>query len=175
MEAKELASQMHQWVAYTSVGPSTVRGQRSPGLVTKLRQLLAEVDLNEFSGCDPSDFDDLLNHQTATVKRRMPTGVRHWGIARKVLNIFLRGATYNCYLREMYRLARLEGSLELPLDSLTIKGLKSRSPKRSLPRWHGVKHLEKDDSDRFQLRASEIASEHGVSRVHLDIYLWLER
>lgn len=70
---------------------------------------------------------------------------------------------------------RIEDSLELPLDSLTVEGLKARSPKRSLPHWHGVKHLAKQDSDRFQLRAAEIASEHGVSRVHLDIYLWLER
>lgn len=105
----------------------------------------------------------------------MPSGIRHWGVARKVLNIFLRGATYNCYLRHAYSLGRLEDMLELPLDSLTVQGLKARSPQRSLPCWHGVKHLTKGESDRFQDRASQIAKEHEVSRVHLDIFLWLER
>lgn len=175
MRADELITQMHRWVAYTSVGPSTVRGQRSPGLVANLRQKLAEIDLAKFAGCSPPDFPDLLDAQTASVKRHMPSGIRHWGIARKVLNIFLRGATYNCYLRHAYNLGGLEDMLELPLDSLTVQGLKARSPQRSLPRWHGVRHLTKGASDRFQDRASEIAREHEVSRVHLDIFLWLER
>ena len=105
----------------------------------------------------------------------MPPGARHWGVARKVLNIFLRGATYNWLLRDKYKLDRIEPVLELPLDSLTAKGLKSRSPKRSLLQWHGVKHLKSEDSATFQNRAGEIAAEWQTERVHLDIVFWVER
>lgn len=144
-------------------------------MVTKLRDLLADIELGEFARCRPSRFEELLNVEAAKIVRRMPRDARHWGIARKVLNIFLRGATYNSFLREDFKLHRIERQLELPLDSLTVKGLKKRSPKRSLPRWHGVKNLSEADSDRFQVRASEIAADLEVERIHLDIYLWLER
>ena len=85
MEDYGLTSQLRHWIAYTSVGPSTVRGQRSPGLVTKLRQLLTEIDRDEFSDCEVSDFNDLLNLRTASMQRRMPIGVRHWGTERSTV------------------------------------------------------------------------------------------
>lgn len=167
--------QMHKYVAYTSVGPSTVRGQRTPGLVTRLRELLSQVDLARLAAIELQDFPTFLKSETKRIEQHMPAPARHWGIARKVLNIFLRAATYNHYLRHRFKLDRFEDRLELPMDSLTAKGLKSRSPARSLPRWRGVKYLTATDNEHFQKRALQIATDRGTSRVHLDIYLWLER
>lgn len=167
--------QMHRHVAYTSVGASTVRGQRTPGLVSDLRELLAKVDLAGLADLEPGDFPSFLKAETKRIEQGMPTKSRHWGIARKVLNIFLRGAMYNHYLRREFKLHRFEDVLELPMDSLTAKGLKAKSKPRSLPRWTGVKHLTASGNKHFQERAGEIASKHGMARVHLDIYLWLER
>ena len=166
---------MKKYVAYTSVGASTVRGQKTPGLVSKLRQLLANVDLGKFARVKKSEFISLLDAETDAIRRRMPAGTQYWGIARKVLNIFLRGALYNIYLRQKFSLAPLEYLLEIPLDSLIVAGIKDRSPGRSLPRWKGVKHLTEEASAVFQKRALEIASEQKLPRVHLDIYLWLDR
>lgn len=172
---KDFQTQMRYWVAYTSVGPSTVRGQRSPGLVSKLRSLLADVDLAKIGSFSPDPFASWLDAETLRIKQAMPRDKQHWGVARKVLNIFLRGATYNSFLRADFRLGEVESVLELPLDSLTAKGLRRLSPPRSLPRWNGVKHLTQSDSDRFQQRANEIALKSETSRVHLDIYLFLDR
>jgi hypothetical protein len=172
---KDLLAQMHRHVAYTSVGASTVRGQRTPGLVSELRDLLAKVDLAGLAQIEQSNFPKFLKAETNRIHQAMPAKSRHWGIARKVLNIFLRGATYNHYLRREFKLDRFERVLELPMDSLTAKGLKSLSPARSLPRWKGVKHLRETDNEEFQRRALKIAENRCTLRVHLDIYLWLER
>jgi hypothetical protein len=162
---KDLTAQLKKYVAYTSVGASTVRGQRTPGLVSKLRELLMEeVDLCEFGRVSAHGFGPMLDAATEAIRSRMPPGTRHWGIARKVLNIFLRGAFYNIYLREAFGLAGLERLLELPLDSLTVVGMKKRSPARSLPRWRGVKHLTPEHSASFQERALAIAESESTSR-----------
>jgi hypothetical protein len=171
----DFLTQMQKHVAYTSVGPSTVRGQRSPGLVGELRELLAAVDLAGLATCKPRDFTKILDAETTRIERSMPANARYWGVARKVLNIFLRGATYNHYLRSQFQLDRFEALLELPMDSLTAKGLKALSTARSLPRWRGVKYLREVDNEQFQTRAEDIARQRDISRVHLDIYLWLDR
>lgn len=171
----DFLAQMRTHVAYTSVGASTVRGQKTPGLVSTLRVLLAEVDLERLAKLDPDDFPGFLKDETKRIKKGMPAKAQHWGVARKVLNIFLRSATYNHYLRHQFNLHRFEELLELPMDSLTAKGLKAISTPRSLPRWMGVKYLTPAENKLFQVRAAEIASEREIARVHLDIYLWLER
>jgi hypothetical protein len=89
----DFLTQMGKHVAYTSVGPSTVRGQRNPGLVSKLRELLSAVDLADIASREPQDFPNSLESETRRIEQNMPAASRHWGIARKVLNIFLRGAT----------------------------------------------------------------------------------
>lgn len=170
--------QMRKHVAYVSVGPSTVRGQRTPGLVTSLRELLADVDLAQLATCGSTDFPNFLDGETERIERRMLAAARYWGIARKVLNIFLRAATYNHFLRDQFSLDRVESCLELPMDSLTANGLKARSQKHllgRLPRWKGVRHLTPAANHQFQERATRIAELEKTLRVHLDIYLWLER
>jgi hypothetical protein len=170
-----LIAQMREYVAYTSVGASTVRGQRKPGLVSRLRRLLAAIDLEQFAQVPKEEFKELLDEETSAIQRRLPPKNRHWGIARKVLNIFLRGALYNTYLREAYNLDHLEDVLEIPLDSLSAAKMRQRSSKGALPRWRGVKYLTPEDSRRYQARASELATEWGMARVHLDIYFFVDR
>jgi hypothetical protein len=43
-----------------------------------------------------------------------------------------------------------------------------------LPRWLGVKYLKVDDSKAYQAFALTLAGRMGVTRVHLDTYLWVE-
>src|SRR3712207_8557032 len=49
---------------------------------------------------------------------------------------------YTCYLRDASRLHRVEPFLELPLDSLTGRGL--RRTDATLPRWDSVRRLTPD-------------------------------
>ena len=168
-------SQMRAWVAYTSVGASTVRGLRTPGVVSALRKLLAQIDLNTLEKLEPSKFAKWLDEQTIAIKKRLPQKARFWGVARKCLNIFLRGACYNFYLRKSYQLQRIEQELELPLDSITVKKLKENSPANPLPRWLGVKRLRPEDSSDFQQFARQLAQQRDQARIHLDIDFWGNR
>jgi hypothetical protein len=168
-----LLDQMKSYVAYTSVGASTVRGMRSPGLVRRARVALSEVDLSRYAKVKQDKFQNLLDEDTSMVLARTRLPKKDWGVGRKVLNIFLRGALYNVYLREQFRLDRIETIMEIPLDSLTAKGIKRLSPPKSLPRWKGVRHLSPSASAEFQARAIELAnSTFGTNRVHLDIYFY---
>jgi hypothetical protein len=92
-----------------------------------------------------------------------------WGVARKSLNLFLRGCLYNIYLRKRYRLHRIETLLEIPLDSKVAKGLKEQY-EDSLPgTWPGLKRLESDESERFQSFATILAKKRKLpARVFLD-------
>lgn len=166
----EFLTQMHKYVAHASVGPSTVRGQHTPGLMARSRDLLEQVPLGELAVCKPEGFPDFLDSQTNRIRKHLPTGAQKWGIARKVLNIFLRDATYNHYLRDHYRLGRFEKLLEVPMDRLTATSLKAHTAPGTLPTWKGVRHLDADDNKDFQQRANTIAAERGIVRVHLDAY-----
>ena len=102
----------------------------------------------------------------------LPIGARHWGLARKVLNIFLRDCLYTTYLDEAFHLRRSEALFEIPLDSLTATNLKRGTGRGALPPWPGVKHLSKPDSVRFQQATEEEARKRGIARVHLDAVWW---
>lgn len=175
MSPQNFIRQMQDYTAQVSVGASTVRGQRTPGLVTRCRQLLKEIDLRDFAVATSTAFEKRLDSATVDFRRALPGSSRHWGIARKVLNIFLRNALYNTYLREHYSLQSIESLLEIPLDSISAKGLKKQSTPKKLPRWKGVKHLTPADHATFQAQASAIAAERSLARVHLDVFLWVDR
>jgi hypothetical protein len=102
----------------------------------------------------------------------LPRAGRSWGVARKVLNIFLRDALYTVYLRDAFRLGRGEGLFELPLDSITAQRLRACVPRGQLPPWVGVKRLAPDASDLYQATAQTVADGRGIARVHLDAYWW---
>jgi hypothetical protein len=100
----------------------------------------------------------------------LPKRSATWGLARKLVNIFLRDSLYTSYLRRAYRLSLAERLLEIPLDSITAKQIRKRMPQ--LPRWQGVRHLDPHTSAAYQAAALLIAKREGVARVHLDAYWW---
>jgi hypothetical protein len=75
-----------------------------------------------------------------------------------------------------YRLERIGPFLEVPLDSFVAKGLIAASNElgqtRRLPAWKTIKGLSREESDRYQAFASELAEERGHARIHLDVVLW---
>jgi hypothetical protein len=103
-----------------------------------------------------------------------PSGAKHWGLARKGLNIFLRECLYTVYICNEYSLSCAETSFEIPLDSITGKALYRESGKK-LPRWKTVRGLDPDLSDRFQAFAAQLGTARGYARVHLDAEWWGQR
>jgi hypothetical protein len=90
------------------------------------------------------------------------------------LNIFLRDAFYNVYLRTEYRLEAAELWYEVPLDSHVAKALEARAkawkPRVVLRRWTTIKDLQPDESECYQAFAKEVAeAEERPGRVHLDL------
>jgi len=156
-------------VARIAVGPSVVR--RSPeGTVSAARALLRAVDLSEFGTSDAETFAAALDKWTNAMKRSLP-GHARWGLARKLVNIFLRDAVYNVHLRSAYRLDRCESLCELPMDSIVAHQLSSASIKK-MPKWEGVNALGRPENALFQNAASEVAATVGVHRLHLDSFWW---
>src|SRR5438309_2039564 len=115
---RDFIRHIHIYVARYSVSASAVRGQRAPGLVAAARKYLAEVPLRTFALRSHSRFLRNLDTHTEQLRGALPHGARAWGVARKVLNIFLRNALYTGYLRERYHLDVAEEWYEVPLDSI---------------------------------------------------------
>lgn len=149
-----------------------MRGKGNTGCSEAARSALRDVDLRTFATSDATKFRDRLDAETQRIRLRLPAGARHWGLARKVLNIYLRDCLYTTYLEDKFELSKAEPLLELPLDSYTARDLKGAPSTRPLPRWPGVKHLSANENALFQLAALEIARARGFSRVHLDAFFW---
>lgn len=155
-----------------AVSASAARGQGAPGLVLAAREFLAAVPLSQFSVSDAAKFRRRLDRTTRELVESMPRRARKWGVARKLLNIFLRDALYTSYLADAFRLQRIESFLEVPLDSITARCIRADSPRGTTPRWFGVRNLTMADSDRFQASATTLARPYRVARVHLDAMWW---
>ena len=68
------------------------------GDVATARAQLGRFDLRPFGTRDRTRFWAEINSATNRLEKALPTGARHWGLARKVLNIFLRNCLYTVYL-----------------------------------------------------------------------------
>lgn len=169
-------SDMQQFIAVTTIGPSSLRNQGSKDVIKEARNQLSAIDLNRFSVEEETNFLGALEEETEKLRHALPIGARHWGAARKALNLFLRDSFYNRFLCKRYRLSKTEEWLEIPLDSLIADRLKQEAKKIDiqLPRWKGLIGLTKDDSSIFQGFAKQLASSERISRVHLDMRLWIE-
>lgn len=171
MNQREFLLAIQSRVARVSVGASTVRGRGHGGSVSAARRYLRQVKLNKF-GANPAEFRAALEKETSGLLKALPKNARHWGIARKLLNIFLRDCLYTTYLEEAYRLRSTQHEYELPLDSITALHLKRAAGRGSLPRWQGVKHVTAATSTTFQAAAKAVAVKKGIARVHLDAVWW---
>jgi hypothetical protein len=115
-----------------------------------------------------------LDRQTDLLLDVFPRPARHWGLARKGLNIFLRDCLYTVYLREAFQLGNAEFLFELPLDSLTGRAVWETSGK-TVPRWTTIRALTPEVSRLYQQASFGAARELHTARVHLDALWWGER
>ncbi len=69
---------IRNYVAYASVGASTVRGLRTKGAVKAARVALQRVDLGPYGKATKEEFAKLLNKDTKRVQRSLPKGARYW-------------------------------------------------------------------------------------------------
>lgn len=160
--------------ARISASSSATRKQGG-GIVEPARGFLSKLPLSEFAISDVTAFSALLDRTTHSLASTFPAGTRSWGLARKLLNIFLRDALYTTYLSDAFVLCRSESLLEVPLDSISAAHIYSVGTRRRLPRWPSVKHNTAQISMAYQSVAAEISADAGVARVHLDTFWWGKR
>ena len=168
---KQLLSDMQRRTASISIGASTIRKMVPAGSIQQIRDYLAAFDLASFAKVKPADFPKWLDHQTHVFQKRgLKNGKLPWGVARKCLNIFLRGATYNFMLRDHYNLSRVEYLLEVPLDSHVAERLEAEAA--TLNGFKSVKAVDRRINAYYQDVAREVAQGKGIARVHLDLEYW---
>ena len=171
--SKDFIHAMQARTAVVAIGASTLRGQGAPGMVNAAREFLRGMDLRRFAVRREVTFQKCLDDETKKLMAAFPRKGRSWGAARKAINIFLRDAFYNAYLRDHYALAVAQEWYEIPLDSATARGLRQEDGGSELSRWRGVKHLTPALSVEYQRFAFELARSRRIRRVHLDAYLWV--
>jgi len=172
MTEDQLLQAFQSRAARISVGASTVRGRGNAGVVAASRRYLRQIDLSIFGRSTKEGFVTSLNAATIALRDSLPRRARHWGLARKVLNIFLRDCLYTTYLDARFGLRRNEAYFELPLDSITAAHLKRAAGRGKLPPWPGVRHLTEPLSATFQQAATAEAAKRGIPRIHLDAIWW---
>jgi hypothetical protein len=156
----------------TAVGPSSARRMGPRGTIAAARAFLIGLKLEKYQVTSETQFRRILNRETRAFLKRLSEKARHWGAARKWLNIFLRDAAYNRFLFDHYRLRKLERWLEVPLDSQVAKGLRKEKGGDRLPRWETVIGLTPEVSREYQEFAALVAKRKGTCRVHLDLKYW---
>lgn len=171
MNKQDFLQAIQSKTARVAVGASTVRGRGNKGSVLAARTFFQTLDLSSF-GKNHSEFKRILDRKTYILMKVLPRGARHWGIARKLLNIFLRDCFYNIYLEDAYKLSRYEKVLEIPLDSITGKSIKNLVGRGALPTWPGVKHVTPYLNTLYQTVALDEAEKQKTSRIHLDAVWW---
>ena len=173
-EPDNFCADMQRYIATTTIGPSALRNQGSPGVISKAQRFLSKLDVAKFAVNDEESFLRVLNSATDQLQHGLPADSQHWGAARKALNLFLRDVCYNRFICLRHPpLAILEPWLEIPLDNLVATALKKHAGRGGLPKWPGLKRLTSVVSQKFQSEAKKWANSEGVSRVHLDMRIWL--
>jgi hypothetical protein len=171
---------MQQRVASGAVTPSAARKMGPKGTVRAARKFLGhEVALHDV-GDSVSRYPELLDALTFRLLRALPQNAQHWGAARKFLNIFMRDAAYNFYLRGAFGLDRIEGHLEVPLDSHAATEIASRIKELTrgahrVPRWTTVIALDPSTSRQYQDAAKFVARVEEMDPVHLDVVAWRKK
>jgi hypothetical protein len=169
----ELAAAIRNRVARVAVGPSTVRGNPA-GTTEAARRFLRNLPLGSFATHDRAGFIRTLDRSTTQLQAVLPPGAKRWGVARKLLNIYLRDCVYSAHLRSAYCLGRIEPFCEVPLDSITAGKLRESDEGVELPVWSGVGALTPAVSAQYQAVAAQIARALKMRTVHLDVFWWSE-
>ena len=90
----ELERAIRRHVARLAVSSSTVRG-RPAGTIEAARRFLRSLRLRTFSTGDRAGFQLALDRATTRLRASLPGGAQQWGLARKILNIYLRDCAYS--------------------------------------------------------------------------------
>jgi hypothetical protein len=173
MTEEEFLRAIQRYVAVSAIGVTAVRGS-TRGVLKAARTFAAELDLTQFSVADKARFRATLDAETERLQHCLPVGGQAWGVARKALNLFLRDAFYNYYLRTAFELTRAESWFEVPLDSMVAASLLKRNPRAAVPAWSTVKALSPSKNAEYQEALRALGARLGVAAVHLDSMLWLE-
>jgi hypothetical protein len=173
MKPTDFIETMQRRTGVTAVGPSALRGQ-GKGVLKVTQAYLGAIDLSRIPKSNQKGYTAWLDEHTNALLEKLPIRNRPWGAARKALNLFMRDTLYNRYLNDYYKIDKLELWMEVPLDSAVAKGLKRKAGRGQLPQWSGLKNLKPNVSEIFQKYAIEHAKMKNISRVHLDVYLWME-
>ena len=169
---RELITWMQKRAANDAVGASTIRGMAPAGTAKTIKDYLRGIEIKSVIARSKAGFAKKLDALTNGLMEKLPDGSKHWGMARKCVNIFLRNCLYNRYLCSHYKLERLEKWLEIPLDSHVGKGLIANFEKGTLPRWKKVIELTREQSVQYQSAALGLAKKKNVCRIHLDDWLY---
>jgi len=169
---KELIELLQYRTAEGAIGPSALRNQGKSGVLAAARRFLRAIDLFRFSVNTECEFKSILDEHTNDLMVTFPKGARHWGTARKALNLYLRDVLYNRYLSRHFGFRKVEKWLEVPLDSYVAKAIRKGFGIKDLPPWKGIKYLTPESSQAYQEAARRLASKGGFARVHLDVLFW---
>jgi hypothetical protein len=162
----ELIAGLRSRLARVAVTASTLRSLPAD-TAPVARRFLRELPLKPFAVQDRAEFDRALDSATERFVKELPPGCRHWGVARKFLNIYVRECAYNAHLRSAFQLGPAERYLEVPLDGVVAEQL-------ALPgeKWTGLAALTPQKSAAYQKAAATLAENRRTRRVHLDVELW---
>lgn len=164
-----------QWRAARIAASVSATRRQGKGAAKAAREYLCRLSLGRLGIPQERLFRERLDRATRNLVSALPRTARSWGLARKLLNIFLRDSLYTTYLARHFHLEKSEPFLEIPIDSITARRLRERAGRRVLPRWRGVKHLTSEDNAQYQAYAARVARKRRVTRVHLDTFWWGER
>jgi hypothetical protein len=189
-KSEDFSKSMQQYLAITTVGPSTLRNQGSKGVINAVQEYLAKNNLCDFNQINESEYLNILNKKTEELKEiiinivdenkghknKQLNGRQHWGAARKSLNLFLREIFFNKLLG--HKIEIKEEWMEIPLDSFIAKALNKASKKfyKKVITWPGLKRLDFETNRQFQMIAKDLSSKEfdNISRIRLDIRLWID-
>jgi len=90
----KLINLIQRRVVNLAIGPSVLRNQGAPGVIEKARKYLANLDLRRFSNLSAEAFSQTLEICTDELMSDFPDSARHWGTARKALNVFLEDGLF---------------------------------------------------------------------------------
>ena len=100
-------------IARVAVGPSAVRG--SPrGTAEAARRFLRQLPLRSFRARNRETFVRSLDRETIRLPAALPARGRRWGVARKLLNIYMRDCVYSAHLRSAHGLGNRAGLRSAP-------------------------------------------------------------
>jgi hypothetical protein len=152
-------------IAFSSVGPTTLRKMVGKGKRKRICNCLTEIDL---SVLQHRKLAAVIDGWTQELRQKVHI---KWGPARKAINLYLRDISYNFMARRKYRAEKFEKQLEIPLDNKIMSKIRSKTGSRRLRR-SSVKGLTCCLSNDYQQEAQKIADKKKMLRVDLDALWW---